>query len=253
MPSLGRIALASGVCLVLGCGASSGAQAGSDSAGAASASAGSDARSEAAAAGRSAAIAGASGAGQGNISGGASVAGGGDTPSSAGAPSAGEAGAESGAEPADLQEILDNYRSFAAQTLEPVSVSSYIFGLCRLPTLRESEFLASIHGNGRYLRDWANEGAAQGIASKGAPAFPVGAVIVKEKYAGPETTEADLVAIALMIKRAAGFDVARGDWDYAYYEPALGIVYSAEQSAYCADCHAGAAATDYVFVDGLKP
>jgi hypothetical protein len=152
-----------------------------------------------------------------------------------------------------VQVILDSYRGFAAQTPAPVSVSGYIFGLCRLPTLRETEFEASIHGDGRYLQDWANAFAGQGIARQGEPAFPAGAVIVKEKYAGPRAAEPDLVAIALMIKHAAGFDPAHGDWEYAYYEPALGIVQSAEQTAYCAKCHAGAAATDFVYVDGLSP
>lgn len=78
-------------------------------------------------------------------------------------------------------------------------------------------------------------------------------MIVKEKYAGPAAAQSELVAIGLMIKRKSGFDSAHGDWDYAYYEPALGIVQTPEQSAYCANCHAGAVATDLVFVDGLKP
>lgn len=165
----------------------------------------------------------------------------------------GEAGGAPAPELIDLQTVLDTYRSFQPQTPEPVSVSSYIFGLCRLPTLPEEQFAASIHGDGRYLRDWANIGAVEGIAARGAPPFPPGAVIVKEKYAGPQVTEADVVALGIMIKRQAGFNTAHGDWDYAYYEPALGMVQTAAQSAYCAECHAGAEATDFVYVDGLQP
>ena len=153
----------------------------------------------------------------------------------------------------EIQGLLDTYHTYYPQTPEPVSVSGYIFSLCRLPTLRETEFLNSIHGDGRYLQDWANPLAAQALANGAPVTFPVGSVIVKEKYAGPKTVTPDLVAIGMMIKRSPGFDSAHGDWDYAYYEPALGIVQTAEQSAYCANCHAGAAATDYVFVDGLKP
>jgi Cytochrome P460 len=161
------------------------------------------------------------------------------------------AGAPSGPAAVDLDAILKSYRTFAPQTPEPVSVSGYIFNLCRLPSLRENEFLASVHGDGRYLQDWANPAAEQGIRSRGAPAFPEGAVIVKEKYAGSGTDRAEPVALGIMIKQRPGFDTARGDWDYAYYEPALGMIRTAEQSTYCASCHAGAAATDYVFVDGL--
>ncbi len=153
----------------------------------------------------------------------------------------------------DIDTVLQTYRSFSPLTPEPVSVSGYIFGLCRMPTLPETEFLASIHGDGRFLQDWVNPGAQAGIAARGVPAFPEGAVIVKEKYAGPPSSKPDLVALGIMIKRSAGFDSARGDWEYAYYEPALGVIRSAEQSEYCASCHATAAETDHVFVDGLGP
>jgi hypothetical protein len=165
----------------------------------------------------------------------------------------GGGGASNPSELSELQSLLDNYHSFAPQTPEPVSVSGYIFGLCRSPTLPETEFLKSIHGDGRYLQDWANPSAAQALASGRPLTFPAGAVIVKEKYAGPKSAKPDVVAIGLMIKREPGFDPAHGNWDYAYYEPALGIVRTEEQSAYCANCHAGAAANDFVYVDGLKP
>lgn len=171
--------------------------------------------------------------------------------SAAGASS--DAGAAGLATALDVETILESYRSFAPLTPEPVGVSSYIFGLCRLPTLPEQEFLESVHGDGRFLQDFANASAQAGLQSRGVPPFPAGAVIVKEKYAGPSASQSDLVAIGMMIKRAPGFDAAHGDWDYAYYEPALGVVQTAEQSRYCAGCHAGASETDYVFVDGLQP
>jgi hypothetical protein len=180
----------------------------------------------------------------------ASAGGSAEEPSEGGA---GAGGSDNTSGLSDVQAILDSYHSYAPQTPEPVSVSGYLFGLCRLPTLRETEFLQSIHGDGRYLQDWANPLAAQALVGQAPVTFPEGSVIVKEKYAGPKTVKPDLVAIGLMIKRGAGFDSAHGDWDYAYYEPALGIVRTEEQTAYCANCHAGAAATDFVYVDGLKP
>lgn len=245
-PNPGRAAFASCLLLALvqGCGQSSGAQPGEASGGAPSAAAG----SLGSFAGASAGAPGGSSPSDVGGAGQASLAGAGS-----GAAQAGTAGADAASDPLAVQTILETYRTFAAQTPGPVNVSGYIFGLCRLPTLRETEFEASIHGTERYLQDWANALAAQGIAAQGAPAFPVGAVIVKEKYAGPDPAQADRVAIALMIKRAPGFDPEHGDWDYAYYEPALGIVQTAEQSAYCAQCHAGAAATDFVYIEGLKP
>jgi hypothetical protein len=164
-----------------------------------------------------------------------------------------EGGSPAAAAPLDIEAILKSYRTFSPLTPEPVDVSGYIFGLCRLPTLPENEFLASVHGDGRFLQDWANAAAQAGLQARGTPAFPVGAAIVKEKYAGAAASEADLVALGIMIKRDPGFDSAHGDWEYAYYEPALGVIRTTEQSSYCAACHAGASASDYVFVDGFQP
>jgi hypothetical protein len=151
-----------------------------------------------------------------------------------------------------VSEIMDQYRAWQPQSPDAVAISAYIFGLCRLPTLPEQQFAESEHGHGRYLRDWANPEAVAGITRRGAPPFGEGSVIVKEKFVASSTGR-DLVAIAMMIKREPGFEPTHGDWDYAYYEPDLGVIQSNEQSAYCSGCHAGAASTDYVFVDGLQP
>lgn len=181
----------------------------------------------------------------------------------AGTPSSGGSGGEpivggEGGSPVEtgdipsVSQIMDIYRTWEPQTAEPVPISSYIFGLCRLPTLREQEFAESEHGDERYLQDWANAEAVAGIARLGTPPFAPGSVIVKEKYVA-SATGPELVAIAMMIKREQGFAPARGDWDYAYYEPELGTIQTAEQSEYCSGCHAAAAETDFVFVYGLEP
>lgn len=151
-----------------------------------------------------------------------------------------------------VSEIMDSYRTWQPQSPEPVAISAYIFGLCRLPTLPEMEFLESEHGDGRYLQDWANAQAEAGIARRGAPPFDPGSVIVKEKYVATGTGP-ELVAIAMMIKREPGFQPSQGDWDYAYYEPELGVIQTKAQSDYCAGCHIAASETDFVFVDGLQP
>jgi hypothetical protein len=154
----------------------------------------------------------------------------------------------------DIEAIMAEYHSYEPQTEQPEPVSAYIFGLCRLPTLPEQKFADSEHGDGRYLRDWANDLAVSGIARRGSPAFEPGAIIVKEKHVAVLSNSGfELAALGIMIKREAGFAPAHQDWDYAYWERELGVIVTAEQSTYCAGCHAGAAETDSVFVDGLKP
>jgi len=245
MASPGRLAIATCMGLALGCGQTSGSGSPVASGGAPAGIGG-----HAAVAGSSAGGVAAAGNAVSELAGAGQASGGN---AGAGLAEAGAAGGDEPSERSDVQLILETYRSFEPRTPAPVSVSGYIFGLCRMPTLRETEFLASLHGDGRYLQDWANPLAAAALTSQAKGAFPVGAVIVKEKYAGPHAEPADVVALGLMIKRAAGFDAAHGDWDYAYYEPALGIIQNTEQTAYCAKCHAAAAATDFVYVDGFSP
>jgi hypothetical protein len=180
---------------------------------------------------------------------------GGDSSSAGSGEPSSDAGA-GGERPAsqDVAAIMAEYRAYEPQTEQPEPVSAYIFGLCRLPTLPEQAFAESKHGDGRYLQDWANELAVAGIARRGEPAFAPGAVIVKEKYVpGATSGQFKLAALGFMIKRDPGFAPAHRDWEFAYWEPELGIVSTPEQSTYCAGCHSGAAETDSVFVDGLVP
>jgi hypothetical protein len=58
-----------------------------------------------------------------------------------------------------------------------------------------------------------------------------------------------LVGKGAMIKRAAGFDPSHGDWEFAYWEPSSGILDGPTEAQSCGSCHAGANATDYVFLD----
>jgi hypothetical protein len=167
--------------------------------------------------------------------------------------SGGSGGSAGAPGPSDIAKIMAEYRSWTPRTEKPEAISSYIFGLCRAPTLPEQKFADSEHGDFRYLQDWTNARASAGFAARGQPGFAPGAVIVKEKYVNKTSGGLELVALGFMIKREAGFDAAYKDWEFAYWEPKLGVVVTREQSAYCGGCHAEAKDTDLVFVDGLKP
>jgi Cytochrome P460 len=147
-----------------------------------------------------------------------------------------------------FEAVMASYTAWTKRTDQPVPISADIFGLCRLPTASEKDFQNSVHGGDLALLDWVNPQAAAGFAAGGASPFPVGAAIVKEKLAAG-TEGIELVARGFMIKRAAGFNPAAGDWDFAYWEPALGIVSDMTRSAACAGCHASSHAKDFVFFD----
>lgn len=163
--------------------------------------------------------------------------------------------ADSGAETSLLEEARAEYVNWSTRTTEPVNISQQIFALCRSPTLAETNFTESIHGNSLYLLDWLNPAAQAGIAdieaqSRGdasVPAFAVGATIVKEKLVLTDTGY-ELAALGIMIKREPGYDAASGDWQFGYWEPEPGMLSGPEEQASCGSCHA-VASTDFVYLD----
>jgi hypothetical protein len=152
-------------------------------------------------------------------------------------------------EQVSLETLLDAYADWTPLG-EPVSISEEIYQLCRLPSLSEQAFADSEHGNSLALRYWLNDSAYSVYTSRSEqetmPAFPVGASIVKEKFAGSSSSR-ELTARAVMVKRAPGFAPELGDWEFGYWEPAAGLLAGEDENAYCGGCHA--AASDYVFLD----
>ncbi len=156
---------------------------------------------------------------------------------------AGQGGAD------DLATIMASYTSWQPLSMAPVDISADIFALCRSPTAAESAFAASVHGR-HALRDWANPPAMDGIGAQGAGGFAVGATIVKEKFVRDQPSGAFvLAALGIMVKRPTGFDTAGGDWEFVYWNAADGVSRGPVQLASCTSCHAGAGATDFVFID----
>jgi hypothetical protein len=60
-----------------------------------------------------------------------------------------------------------------------------------------------------------------------------------------EANDNSVAGIGGMIKRAPGFDSKNGDWEYFYSGKTAGFSIGRLQN--CAECHAGAKTTDYVF------
>lgn len=159
---------------------------------------------------------------------------------------AGAAGADA-LGPLRVEDAMSDYGSWTQLMDQPASISAEIANLCRSLTVPEMQFSMSDHGKDRLLLYWGNAEAAPGFMAKDVP-FPVGAAIVKEKFS-PSGSGMMLVGKGAMIKRAPGFDPAHGDWEFAYWEASSGILAGAAEAESCGNCHAGAAATDFVFLD----
>lgn len=80
------------------------------------------------------------------------------------------------------------------------------------------------------------------------PTFPVGSVIVKEKYTTEKSRTPELMTV--MRKQAKGYDSKNGDWEYLVLDGATNRVQAQGNLATCQDCHRQMATTDYVFRTG---
>jgi hypothetical protein len=88
--------------------------------------------------------------------------------------------------------------------------------------------------------------AASAALKGGRPAkFPAGSIIVSEKLSKPD--DAPPQRIAVMVKRAAGFNPKSGDWEFLVVNGALTEVRERQKKGRCAECHASQRENDFVF------
>lgn len=76
------------------------------------------------------------------------------------------------------------------------------------------------------------------------PDFPVGSIIVREKYSTLGSTPETVIA---MVKREKGFNDATGDWEFFVFNGRDMALTSRESVGSCATCHARAKETDWTF------
>ena len=100
-----------------------------------------------------------------------------------------------------------------------------------------------------FARVYANS-LAESEITKFAPKFPVGAIIVREKY----LKETDLVpeTVTAMVKREKGFSKKTNDWEFFTLNGRFLTLQKRETKGDCAKCHSQVENTDFVFKTYLK-
>lgn len=145
-----------------------------------------------------------------------------------------------------VRKALLDYRSWQKVNAAPMDMSESMKYLCRGPLGWDRD-----PKNPHYPRQfnvWVNRVGVAAMRSKGVPAFPVGSMIVKEKFprtaASLKTASPEL--LTAMVKRERGFDSKNGDWQYFVLK---GDASKGTEKglAYCADCHRQNAKNGYVF------
>jgi hypothetical protein len=93
---------------------------------------------------------------------------------------------------------------------------------------------------------YANEPARKAMGGK--TKFPPGSVIVREKLSKPDDAAPQLLAV--MFKRAPGFNPKGGDWEFLTVDGGLTKITKRQKKGSCLDCHASQRDRDFVFPVG---
>jgi hypothetical protein len=94
-----------------------------------------------------------------------------------------------------------------------------------------------------YFQVFVNDAGLPALES-GKGTYPVGALIVKQKYADAEGKKTELYT--LMQKREPGYDPEHGDWEYAIVNQTAKQVLARGRLESCIACHKAHDKTDYV-------
>lgn len=151
-----------------------------------------------------------------------------------------------------VAEVANAFPTYRQITKSVVYVNPELAMLCRGASQEEVEAARLKYGPHAHtgILIYMNEPAAKAFGGTGS-AFPVGAVIVKQKtllgYRNAEGKEIRQAAkgVGGMIKRPAGYDPAHGDWEYFYFEDPKKIESGRIES--CVQCHSAAKDKGYVF------
>jgi hypothetical protein len=100
-----------------------------------------------------------------------------------------------------------------------------------------------------FFHVYVNSVGRPAMVNQRRPAFPVGTLVVKEKFPRRDAPKPELLTV--MRKREKGFDAANGDWEYLAQELPGGRLKAPENLKKCQSCHRKVSERDYVFRDYL--
>ncbi|AIE86300.1 cytochrome P460 family protein [Fimbriimonas ginsengisoli] len=152
-----------------------------------------------------------------------------------------------------VRQEIGSYRTWQCVTPRPVDMTPSIAMSCIGPATWDR----SPNPHFQYVfKVYVNQLGKAALADPKHGPFPVGSIIVKEKYEVRQGQDrwrerelpkgAKPVLLTAMIKRPNGFDRANGDWQYMALSGDMKSR-STTGISYCSACHATQVKHDYVF------
>ena len=146
---------------------------------------------------------------------------------------------------------IQNYREWTLANPKPYFVYGPRAAMCAAPSVTKpkGKSVPVDPHQDKWIRVFVNEMGRTPLLEQKVPAFPPGAVIVKEKLKEQTSDKPELLTV--MVKRAAGFDTENGDWEYYTFSGDAKKVHASGKLKNCQSCHIPQKENGYVFRDYL--
>ena len=143
--------------------------------------------------------------------------------------------------------VIAGYKVWTQVNTVPHLVSSQLSAQCAAPTaLQLSMENKNPHLN-KFVLVYVNDIGKAAMLEQKVPVFPEGSVIVKEKRLSSVRGNTALPELlTVMRKREAGYDPARGNWEYLVFDGAGQTLQASGKLENCQGCHMYYRATDYI-------
>ncbi len=151
-----------------------------------------------------------------------------------------------------LKEIK-GYRQWHKTNKTPFPVLNPVAMLCREATPQEEQAQRDANPHvDTYITVYVNDKGKSAMLGNRRKRFPVGSLVIKEKWEAPDGRELStpshlkLKLMTVMLKREAGYNPKRGDWEYLVVN-AKGSLLERGKIKKCQTCHQEQQASDYLF------
>ncbi len=128
-----------------------------------------------------------------------------------------------------------NYKSGKALLKQPFRMADEVMQLCRQLTPDEQKKFDENPHFKRYAQVYVNPVGQRVLGAK-APRFPVGTVLVKEKFDNPKGIGTPEL-LTVMVKREKGYNPACYDWEFLVLDGKAERVLERGKLARCQSCH----------------
>jgi len=137
---------------------------------------------------------------------------------------------------------VSSYRAWKKVNDKPIYMEPFVAGSCIGPPwwdgAKDNPHVP------KYFTVYVNKIGEKAMMGKSAASFPVGSMVVKEKFNKNDLKRPELLTV--MTKRAKGFDPQNGDWEYMVYNGSLSTKSDSNKKA-CQSCHSSQKDDDFVY------